>query len=134
MVAIRTSGLSVRRTGAGIEVAALLTGAGGSPVVPAKYRPPRRAFPAGVGGKDTALYDLPAFAKGGRERHGISPNTRAHLDACRAERARHIERPLPLTARAARAYLDVCFFHPFGDGNARSPFPSPSRPMSRRTR
>nr|WP_246112225.1 Fic family protein [Streptomyces hawaiiensis] len=30
--------------------------------------------------------------------------------------------PLPLTARAARAYLDVCFFHPFDDGNARAAF------------
>ncbi|MFK0284985.1 Fic family protein, partial [Streptomyces sp. NPDC090499] len=30
--------------------------------------------------------------------------------------------PLPLTARAARACLDVCFFHPFDDGNARSAF------------
>ncbi|MDX3696417.1 Fic family protein [Streptomyces europaeiscabiei] len=66
--------------------------------------------------------DLPAFAKGGRERYGISPDTRAHLDACLAQSARHIERPLPLTARAARAYLDVCFFHPFDDGNARSAF------------
>ena len=27
-------------------------------------------------------------------------------------------RPLPVTARAARAYLDVCFFHPFDDGQA----------------
>lgn len=25
-----------------------------------------------------------------------------------------------MAARAARAYLDVCFFHPFADGNARS--------------
>ena len=30
--------------------------------------------------------------------------------------------PLPLTVRAARACLDVCFFHPFDDGNARSAF------------
>ncbi|MFI9611953.1 Fic family protein [Streptomyces sp. NPDC052023] len=66
--------------------------------------------------------DLPAFAKHGRERYGISPDTRAQLDACLAESARHTERPLPLTARAARAYLDVCFFHPFDDGNARSAF------------
>ncbi|MEU7469954.1 Fic family protein [Streptomyces sp. NPDC044984] len=66
--------------------------------------------------------DLPAFAKRGRERYGISPDTRARLDACLAESARHVERPLPLTARAARAYLDVCFFHPFDDGNARSAF------------
>lgn len=66
--------------------------------------------------------DLPAFAKGGRERYGISPDTRARFDACLAESAKDAGRPLPLTARAARAYLDVCFFHPFGDGNARSAF------------
>jgi hypothetical protein len=65
---------------------------------------------------------LPAFAKGGRERYGIGPNTRARLDACLAESAAGIGRPLALTARAARAYLDVCFFHPFDDGNARSAF------------
>ncbi|WP_413751758.1 Fic family protein [Streptomyces sp. R-74717] len=69
-----------------------------------------------------AFRDLPAFAKGGRERYGIDPDTRARLDACLAESARNIERPLPLTARAACAYLDVCFFHPFDDGNARSAF------------
>ncbi|MEV5505934.1 Fic family protein [Streptomyces orinoci] len=65
---------------------------------------------------------LPAFAKGGRERYGIGPDTRARLDACLAESAADSGRPLPLTARAARAYLDVCFFHPFDDGNARSAF------------
>ncbi|MEU6392370.1 Fic family protein [Streptomyces sp. NPDC046939] len=65
---------------------------------------------------------LPAFAKGGRERYGVGPDTRVRLDACLAESARHAERPVPLTARAARAYLDVCFFHPFDDGNARSAF------------
>lgn len=27
---------------------------------------------------------------------------------------------MPVASRAARAYLDVCFFHPFPDGNARS--------------
>ncbi|MEV0122092.1 Fic family protein [Streptomyces sp. NPDC050703] len=64
----------------------------------------------------------PAFAKGGRERYGIGPDTRARLDACLAESAPDGERPLPLTARAARAHLDVCFFHPFDDGNARSAF------------
>ncbi|MFE1109221.1 Fic family protein [Streptomyces rochei] len=66
--------------------------------------------------------ELPAFAKGGRERYGIGPDTRARLDACLAESARDAEQPLPLTARAARAYLDVCFFHPFDDGNARCAF------------
>ncbi|MFJ5303255.1 Fic family protein [Streptomyces sp. NPDC088350] len=62
---------------------------------------------------------LPAFAKGGRERYGIGPDTRERLDACLAESA---SAALPLTARAARAFLDVCFFHPFDDGNARSAF------------
>ncbi len=66
--------------------------------------------------------DLPAFAKSGRERYGIGPDTRARLDACLAESAQDAERPLALPARAARAYLDVCFFHPFDDGNARSGF------------
>ncbi|MFB7215249.1 Fic family protein [Streptomyces sp. NPDC056255] len=66
--------------------------------------------------------DLPAFAKAGRERYGIGPDTRARLDACLAESAKDAERPVPLTARAARACLDVCFFHPFDDGNARSAF------------
>ena len=64
----------------------------------------------------------PAFAKAGRERYGISPDTRARLDACLGESAKDTQRPVPLTARAARAYLDVCFFHPFDDGNARSAF------------
>jgi hypothetical protein len=64
----------------------------------------------------------PAFAKGGRERYGISPDTRARLDVCLAESAHDSERPLALTSRAARAYLDICFFHPFDDGNARAAF------------
>ena len=69
-----------------------------------------------------AFRTLTAFAKGGRERYGIAPDTRARLDACLAESAKDHGAPLPLTARAARAYLDVCFFHPFDDGNARSAF------------
>ncbi|MEU9347887.1 Fic family protein [Streptomyces sp. NPDC048278] len=83
-----------------------------------------------------AFRTLPAFAKRGRERYGIAPDTRARLDACLAESsgsggaaggAESAEDagaplPLPLTVRAARAYLDVCFFHPFDDGNARSAF------------
>ncbi|MFD9129331.1 cell filamentation protein Fic [Kitasatospora sp. NPDC059571] len=68
------------------------------------------------------LRTLPAFAKGGRERYGIGPDTRARLDGCLAESAPGDGPALPLTARAARAYLDVCFFHPFDDGNARSAF------------
>ncbi|MEU4066197.1 Fic family protein [Streptomyces wedmorensis] len=65
---------------------------------------------------------LPASTKGGRERYGISPDIRARLDACLTQSAPDAERPLSLTDRAARAYLDVCFFHPFDDGNARSVF------------
>lgn len=64
---------------------------------------------------------LPAFAKEGRERYGIGPDTRARLDGCLAESVPGAGRPR-LTARAARAYLDVCFFHPFDDGNARAAF------------
>lgn len=66
--------------------------------------------------------NLPAFAKGGRERYGLGPDTRDRLDSCLAECHVIDGRPLPLTARAARVYLDVCFFHPFDDGNARSAF------------
>ncbi|MFG3510099.1 cell filamentation protein Fic [Streptomyces sp. NPDC047821] len=65
---------------------------------------------------------LPAFAKGGRERYGIGPDTLARLDACLAESAQDRGAPLRPAARAARAYLDVCFFHPFDDGNARCAF------------
>ncbi|MFJ3897952.1 Fic family protein [Streptomyces sp. NPDC090083] len=68
------------------------------------------------------LRTLPAFAKNGRERYGLGPGLRERLDACLAESARDAGRPLPLTARAARACLDVCFFHPFDDGNARAAF------------
>jgi len=38
------------------------------------------------------------------------------IEACLAGWSDSSERP---TGRAARAYLDVCFFHPFQDGNAR---------------
>ncbi|MGW2874350.1 Fic family protein [Kitasatospora sp. NPDC001225] len=63
------------------------------------------------------LRTRPAFAKGGEERYGIGPDTRARLDACLAQAA---DGRIPLAARAARVYLDVCFFHPFDDGNARA--------------
>lgn len=61
----------------------------------------------------------PAYAKAGRERYGTDPHLRSRFDACLAQSD---DPALPLTARAARAYLDVCFFHPFADGNARSAF------------
>jgi hypothetical protein len=64
----------------------------------------------------------PAFAKGGRERYGIGPETPGRFDACLAQSAFDPDHPLSVSIRAARVYLDVCFFHPFDDGNARSAF------------
>ncbi|MEV5378932.1 hypothetical protein AB0L26_23595 [Streptomyces nondiastaticus] len=52
----------------------------------------------------------------------------AALEMVRADAARGAS--LPLTVRAARAYLDVCFFHPFDDGNAWAGRSSPSSSSS----
>ncbi|OKI94687.1 hypothetical protein AMK10_16910 [Streptomyces sp. CB02058] len=58
-----------------------------------------------------------AYAKAGRERYGLTSHTRADFDSC----LRGTTDPdIPPAARAARAYLDVAFFHPFTDGNARA--------------
>lgn len=69
----------------------------------------------GVG--EAAFRDGPAYAKKGRERYGLDPDTPAHFVKCLAD-SRIPD--LPVAARAARLYLDVCFYHPFADGNARS--------------
>ncbi|MFE0460406.1 Fic family protein [Kitasatospora sp. NPDC058965] len=58
-----------------------------------------------------------AYAKAGRERYGLTPHTQADFDSCLNETT---DPDIPLAARAARAYLDVAFFHPFTDGNARA--------------
>ncbi|MEV6964010.1 hypothetical protein AB0M47_02765 [Hamadaea sp. NPDC051192] len=58
----------------------------------------------------------PAYAKNGRERYGLHADTELRFAACLVETA---DRVTPVTARAARAYLDVAFFHPYDDGNAR---------------
>lgn len=60
---------------------------------------------------------MPAFAKGGRERYGLAPDTQALFERCLSESA---QPDLPLPSCAARAYLDILFFHPFEDGNARA--------------
>jgi len=61
----------------------------------------------------------PAFAKGGRERYGITLETPEMFEQCLVQ-AQHVSRPyVSVSARAARAYLDVLFFHPFYDGNGR---------------
>ncbi|MBR7834877.1 Fic family protein [Actinospica durhamensis] len=58
-----------------------------------------------------------AYAKAGCERYGLTAHTRGEFAACLREAG---GRDVPLAARAARAYLDVAFFHPFADGNARA--------------
>ncbi|MFF5707446.1 Fic family protein [Streptomyces sp. NPDC012794] len=58
-----------------------------------------------------------AYAKAGRERYGLTARTRADFDSCLHETT---DPDVPLAGRAARAYLDVAFFHPFSDGNARA--------------
>ncbi|MEJ3749051.1 Fic family protein [Actinomycetes bacterium KLBMP 9797] len=58
----------------------------------------------------------PAYAKNGRERYGLHANTEHRFAECLTETA---DQEIPVTARAARAYLDVAFFHPYDDGNAR---------------
>lgn len=57
-----------------------------------------------------------AFAKGGRERYALTSHTRRDFEHCLRDSA---DPRVPLASRAARAYLDVAFFHPFPDGNAR---------------
>ncbi len=61
--------------------------------------------------------DGDAFAHHGRERYALGADTFERFENCLANAARP---SLPPLARAARVYLDVCFVHPFADGNARA--------------
>ncbi|MFC8176877.1 hypothetical protein [Streptomyces sp. NPDC057325] len=70
-----------------------------------------------LGEEVAAFRTLPAFAKKVRERYGIAPDTQAWFDRCLSEST---QPGLSLPSRAARTYLDVLFFHPFEDGNARA--------------
>ncbi|CAK9067521.1 Fido domain-containing protein [Durusdinium trenchii] len=56
-----------------------------------------------------------AYAKQGRERYPIRANSEQDFISvlCQADTTE------PAALRAVRAYLDVCFFHPFDDGNSR---------------
>ncbi|MEU1513244.1 Fic family protein [Streptomyces sp. NPDC005811] len=58
-----------------------------------------------------------AYAKAGRERYALTSHTQSDFASCLRETT---DQDLPLAARAARVYLDVAFFHPFADGNARA--------------
>ena len=64
-------------------------------------------------GEPSGLRTTEAFAKGGAERYGtehLSSFADAVAQACSHE---HV------LVRAARLYLDICFYHPFSDGNGR---------------
>ena len=75
------------------------------------------AWQAVVLGGEVAFRTADAWAKGGRERYSLAEDTPRRFAAALEE----ADRPsVPLPVRAARAYLDVCFFHPFEDGNARA--------------
>lgn len=58
-----------------------------------------------------------AYAKDGRERYELKPDTQRRFAACLIEATDPL---IPLPSRAARVYLDIAFVHPFPDGNARA--------------
>lgn len=68
-------------------------------------------------GGPAKLRSSDAFAHEGRQRYGIRPDLRERTEACLAQAT---ERGMGVIARAARVYLDICFLHPFEDGNARA--------------
>ncbi|MBX7190514.1 MAG: Fic family protein [Sandaracinaceae bacterium] len=68
-------------------------------------------------GHEARVRTTDAFAKDGRERYAHSPALARLFDEALGDVKRHRARPL---VRAARVYLDVCFFHPFEDGNGRA--------------
>ena len=70
-----------------------------------------------LGADEVDFREGEAFAKGGRERYGLAADTRETFERCLAEANNPDEPPL---VRAARVYLDICFFHPFPDGNGRA--------------
>ncbi|MFI1992901.1 Fic family protein [Actinoplanes sp. NPDC020271] len=109
---------AARQEGAGGLLAALrLVRAdtnGDGPLTFARLRAWQRAV---LGTGDVQFRTTSAWAKGGRERYGYRPELPEAFDACLAEAT---DPRVPLPSRAARVYLDVAFFHPFPDGNARS--------------
>lgn len=70
-----------------------------------------------LGGVETPFRTADAYAKAGRERYGLTSRTQADFAACLREAT---DAEVPPAARAARVYLDLAFFHPFTDGNARA--------------
>jgi hypothetical protein len=70
-----------------------------------------------LGVPEAAFRTGPAWAKQGRERYYWRADLPQVFERCLAEAT---DDAVPLPSRAARVYLDVAFFHPFDDGNARS--------------
>jgi hypothetical protein len=68
-------------------------------------------------GRPPRIRETDAFAKQGRERYGWDPKAFPRFERWLAQATDGSE---PVNVRAARAYLDVCFTHPFDDGNARA--------------
>jgi hypothetical protein len=68
-------------------------------------------------GRPAPFRSRDAYGKGGRERYSFDEGTRAGFAAALADAN---DARVRVSVRAARAYLDVCFFHPFEDGNARA--------------
>jgi len=68
-------------------------------------------------GHEATFRTTDAFAKRGRERSPIDAGTRRRFDDWLAQAD---DRSTPVHVRAARVFLDVCFVHPFEDGNARA--------------
>ena len=58
-----------------------------------------------------------AYAKNGREMYRIDSDVADEFDRALADAS---DTSSTVATRAARAYLDLCFFHPFPDGNARA--------------
>jgi hypothetical protein len=70
-----------------------------------------------LGEPQVALRTGDAFAKAGRERYGRGDDLLQKLEQALGEAN---DATVPALVRAARVYLDVSFFHPFADGNARA--------------
>lgn len=69
-----------------------------------------------LGERDVGFRSGTAYAKGGREVYPLGPATRAQFE----DALRDADGPGELALQAARVYLDLCFWHPFVDGNARA--------------
>ncbi|MGE3674290.1 MAG: Fic family protein [Polyangiaceae bacterium] len=76
-----------------------------------------RDWQALVLGESVDFRTRDARAHGGAERYALDTRTQRRFERCLAQTTDDSLTPI---ARAARVYLDICFFHPFPDGNARS--------------